>query len=116
MKSTLLLPLRLLITLVQLGGNNPPAKKVKQASLPSFLPFCLLPSAFCLLPSASCLLPPAFCLLPSASCLLTLALSSLLILTGCSPTQFKTETAQVSQLVFSSPSNPNTFNYPIHFC
>jgi len=107
MKSTVLLPLRWLITLVQRGRNKPPVQTGKKADYPSFLPSCLLPPA-------SCLLPPAFCLLPSASCLLALALSSLLILTGCSSTQSKTQTAQVSQLVFSSPSNPNTFNYPLN--
>ncbi|MGK7874878.1 MAG: ABC transporter substrate-binding protein [Xenococcaceae cyanobacterium] len=43
-----------------------------------------------------------------------LTLSCLLTLTGgCSPTQFKTKTAQVSQLVLVTPSNPTTFNYPL---
>ena len=64
-----------LLSLVQLGENNPSVKKGEKASLPSFLPwnlacgFCLqyLPSAFCLLPSAFCLLPSAFCLLALAS-------------------------------------------------
>ncbi|NEP60032.1 MAG: ABC transporter substrate-binding protein [Symploca sp. SIO2G7] len=101
MKSTVLLPLRRLITLVQRGGNNPPVQKAKKASH---------------LPPASRLLFPSWEGLGvgSASCLLVLALSSLLILTGCSSTQFKTEAAQVSQLVFSSPSNPNTFNSPLN--
>ena len=35
-------------------------------------------------------------------------------LTGCSLNQFKTEAAQVSQLVFVSPSDPSTFNAPIN--
>ena len=43
-----------------------------------------------------------------------LALSCLVTLTGCSLDQFKTETAQVSQLVFATPSNPATFNYPLN--
>ncbi len=42
-----------------------------------------------------------------------LALSCLLLLTGCHPTQFKTKAAQVSQLVLVTPSNPATFNYPL---
>ena len=46
--------------------------------------------------------------------LITLALSCLLVLTGCSSSQLKTEAAQVSQLVFASPSNPATFNYPLN--
>ncbi|NES19747.1 MAG: ABC transporter substrate-binding protein [Symploca sp. SIO3E6] len=107
MKSTILLPLRWLTTLVQRSRNNPPVPTDQKAYHTSFLPSRFLPPASCLLPSASCLLPPA-------SCLLVLVLSSLLILTGCSSTQSKTQTAQVSQLVFSSPSNPNTFNYPLN--
>ena len=43
-----------------------------------------------------------------------LALSCLVTLTGCSLDQFKTEAAQVSQLVFATPSNPATFNYPLN--
>ena len=35
-------------------------------------------------------------------------------LTGCNPTRFRTESAQVSQLVFASPSNPSTFNPPLN--
>lgn len=35
-------------------------------------------------------------------------------LTGCSLNQFKTEAAQVSQLIFVSPSDPSTFNAPIN--
>ena len=46
---TCLLILLLVFYLVQLGRNNPPVKRGEKASLPSFLPFCLLPSAFCLL-------------------------------------------------------------------
>ncbi len=42
-----------------------------------------------------------------------LALSCLLLLTGCHPIQFKTKAAQVSQLVLVTPSNPATFNYPL---
>ncbi len=42
-----------------------------------------------------------------------LALSCLLLLTGCHPTQFKTKAAQVSQLVLVTPNNPATFNYPL---
>ncbi|NES83207.1 MAG: ABC transporter substrate-binding protein [Moorea sp. SIO2B7] len=45
---------------------------------------------------------------------LILTLSCLLILTGCSPSQFKTEAAQESQLVFANPSDPATFNYPLN--
>ncbi len=33
---------------------------------------------------------------------------------GCNPAQFKSSSNQVSQLVFSSPSNPSTFNSPIN--
>ncbi|MBE9124998.1 MULTISPECIES: ABC transporter substrate-binding protein [unclassified Coleofasciculus] len=44
----------------------------------------------------------------------TLSLVCLLTLTSCSPSQFKTEAAQVSQLVFVSPSDPSTFNPPLN--
>ncbi|NEP02317.1 MAG: ABC transporter substrate-binding protein, partial [Symploca sp. SIO2E9] len=43
-----------------------------------------------------------------------LALASLLALSGCSPSQFKSEAAQVSQLVFATPSDPATFNAPLN--
>lgn len=43
-----------------------------------------------------------------------LMLSSLLVLTGCSLDQFKTQAAQVPQLVFVSPSDPSTFNPPLN--
>jgi peptide/nickel transport system substrate-binding protein len=46
--------------------------------------------------------------------ILNLALSSLLLLTGCSINNFKTQPARVSQLVFASPSNPATFNYALN--
>ncbi|WP_293086248.1 ABC transporter substrate-binding protein [Moorena sp. SIO3H5] len=39
-----------------------------------------------------------------------LVLSCLLTLTGCHPNQFKTQAAQVSQLVLATPSDPATFN------
>ncbi len=45
---------------------------------------------------------------------IALMLSCLLALTGCSPTELKTEAAQVPQLVFVSPSDPSTFNYPLN--
>ncbi|NEO31649.1 MAG: ABC transporter substrate-binding protein [Symploca sp. SIO3C6] len=48
------------------------------------------------------------------SLLVTLVLSCLLAFTGCSPSQLKTQTAQVSQLVLLIPSNPNSFNYPLN--
>lgn len=41
---------------------------------------------------------------------LTLALSCQLTLTSCRPTQFKTEAAQVSQLVLTTLTDPKTFN------
>ena len=37
-----------------------------------------------------------------------------LALTGCNPSYFRTEAAQVSQLVFASPSDPSTFNPPLN--
>lgn len=43
-----------------------------------------------------------------------LALASLLALSGCSSSQFKSEAAQVSQLVFVTPSDPATFNAPLN--
>jgi len=117
MKSTVLLPLRWLITLVQRGGNKLPVQTGKKADS-SFLPFRLKsPSWEGLGVGLSSRLLPQVPLLGGVRggfCLLALALSSLLILTGCSSTQSKTQTAQVSQLVFSSPSNPNTFNYPLN--
>ncbi|NEO97373.1 MAG: ABC transporter substrate-binding protein [Symploca sp. SIO2E9] len=48
------------------------------------------------------------------SLLVTLVLCCLLTLTGCSPSQLKTQAAQVSQLVLLLPSNPNSFNYPLN--
>jgi peptide/nickel transport system substrate-binding protein len=41
---------------------------------------------------------------------LPLVCSCLLLLTGCSLDQFKVKSAKIPQLVFSSPSNPATFN------
>lgn len=35
-------------------------------------------------------------------------------LSGCNPSRFKTEAAQVPQIVFVSPSDPSTFNPPIN--
>ncbi|MGB7439937.1 MAG: ABC transporter substrate-binding protein [Coleofasciculaceae cyanobacterium] len=43
-----------------------------------------------------------------------LALSCSFTLTGCSLNNFKTEAAQVSQLVFVNPSDPSTFNAPLN--
>ncbi|NEO31063.1 MAG: ABC transporter substrate-binding protein [Symploca sp. SIO3C6] len=45
---------------------------------------------------------------------LSLTLASLLALSGCSPSQFKSQAAQVSQLVFATPSDPATFNAPLN--
>ena len=45
---------------------------------------------------------------------IVLALTCALMLAGCSPNQFKSDAAQVSQLVFASPSNPTTFNAPLN--
>ena len=42
--------------------------------------------------------------------LLLLTLVSAIALSSCSPAQFKTKTAQVPQLVFTTPSGPQTFN------
>lgn len=42
--------------------------------------------------------------------LLLLALTSTITLTSCNPSQFKTQAAQVPQLVFTTPSGPSTFN------
>lgn len=42
---------------------------------------------------------------------LSVLLTCQLVLTACSPTQLKTETAQVSQWVTSTISDPKTFNY-----
>ncbi len=44
---------------------------------------------------------------------LTLVLSAGLALGGCNPTGFKTNAAQVSQLVLHSISDPKTFNYAL---
>jgi peptide/nickel transport system substrate-binding protein len=41
---------------------------------------------------------------------LLLALMSAIALSGCNPSQFKTQAAQVPQLVFTAPSGPSTFN------
>lgn len=46
--------------------------------------------------------------------LLTLGLLSFFLITGCSLQQFRTEAAQVDQLVFVSPSDPATFNAPLN--
>ena len=43
-----------------------------------------------------------------------LVLSCWLALTGCSLDQFRTEAAQVSQLIFVTPSDPATFNYALN--
>ena len=42
--------------------------------------------------------------------LLLLTFISASTLSGCSPAQFKTKAAQVTQLVFTAPSGPQTFN------
>ncbi len=43
-----------------------------------------------------------------------LTLISAIALTGCNPTQFKTEAAQVPQLVVSVPTDPQSFNYALN--
>lgn len=43
-----------------------------------------------------------------------LALIGAFTLTSCNPTQFKTKAAQVPQLIFTVPSGPSTFNYPLN--
>lgn len=43
-----------------------------------------------------------------------LTLSFILLLTGCHFNQFKTNTAQGSQLVLAIPSDPSTFNYAVN--
>jgi peptide/nickel transport system substrate-binding protein len=45
---------------------------------------------------------------------IALLLACVLLLTGCSLDRFKTQAAQVSQLVFVSPSDPSTFNPPLN--
>lgn len=40
-----------------------------------------------------------------------IALVFSIVVSGCSPHQFRTEAAQVSQLVLTSPTDPKTFNY-----
>ena len=42
--------------------------------------------------------------------ILLLALTSTITLTSCNPSQFKTQAAQVPQLIFTTPSGPSTFN------
>lgn len=42
----------------------------------------------------------------------TIALSFSIALTSCRPQDHKTQAAQVSQLVLTAPSDPQTFNYP----
>lgn len=47
--------------------------------------------------------------------MMAIFLGSILLLTsGCSLNDFRTEAASVSQLVFASPSNPTTFNPPLN--
>lgn len=46
--------------------------------------------------------------------LVLLAFIVAIALTSCNPEKFKTRKAQVSQLVFVSPSGPSTFNYPLN--
>ncbi|NEQ83461.1 MAG: hypothetical protein F6K26_25640, partial [Moorea sp. SIO2I5] len=55
-------------------------------------------------------LPPLQQVLRPLGLAVALALSCLLTLTGCHPNQFKTQAAQVSQLVLATPSDPATFN------
>ncbi len=43
-----------------------------------------------------------------------LGLTVAIALTGCNPTQFKTEAAQVPQLVVSVPTDPQSFNYALN--
>ena len=44
----------------------------------------------------------------------TLGLFCLLLLTGCYFTQFKSQQAQISQLVLVTPSDPATFNFAMN--
>ncbi len=46
--------------------------------------------------------------------LVVLAFVVAIALTSCNPSQFKTKAAQVPQLVFTTPSGPSTFNYPLN--
>ena len=55
-----------------------------------------------------------FAIVPATGCrclAVMLALLSAIALTSCNPTQFKTEAAQVPQLVVSVGNDPKTFNY-----
>jgi len=45
---------------------------------------------------------------------LGLVLILAIALAGCQPTRFKTKAAQVQQLIFTAPSDPATFNYPLN--
>lgn len=52
--------------------------------------------------------------LPLSRLAIALALPCILLLAGCSPNQFQSDTEQLSQLIFASPSNPTTFNAPLN--